>query len=358
MNVSNNLTLNNQNTVQFFNKAIRNKSANFHTINTKSTNNQTIYRQITNTKSGQVIQDLEGQVINKFEALLWREALKAMRSSNQYFAGNNNSASNMYLDMYDEKLSQILAHRNSLGVSKTLKLDNANKLPKTNYQSAQNFEKTRFNSNNYAVSQKNAHFVQTDYQQNFVAKLTSHATKSAQKLGINPEYLIAQVALETNWGKQMSGNNLFGIKAHNWTGKSSVNNTFEVRSGKWHVEQASFRNYRNFAHSFADYVNFLQSNPRYKKALQIASSNHKNNSEQFIYELQKAGYATDPNYANKIKQITRQINAVNAKSNSAKTSKITDLVNFNQKINAKNYDDLGQLNIITNNSNLINSNKK
>ena len=69
-------------------------------------------------------------------------------------------------------------------------------------------------------------------------------------------------------------------------------------------EPANFRAYDSYKQSFHDLVDFLQGNARYKEAL--ASSG---NAEQFVNNLQSAGYATDPQYARKINQIARKIDA-------------------------------------------------
>ena len=136
------------------------------------------------------------------------------------------------------------------------------------------------------------------------------AEAAAEKIGVDPRYLVAQAALETGWGKSIirtrdgeSSHNLFGIKSHNsWEGDSARVLTTEYRGGKAVKEAASFRAYDSYAHSFDDYVSFLQGNGRYEKAL--ASTDK---PEQFARELQKAGYATDPQYARKIAQIARQM---------------------------------------------------
>ncbi|MNF68374.1 Peptidoglycan hydrolase FlgJ [compost metagenome] len=121
---------------------------------------------------------------------------------------------------------------------------------------------------------------------------------------------MAQAALETGWGKSIirqqdgsSSHNLFGIKSHNsWDGESARVLTTEYKGGKAVKEAASFRAYDSYAHSFEDFVSFLQSNGRYEKALDATQ-----NPEQFARELQKAGYATDPQYARKVSQIARQM---------------------------------------------------
>ena len=69
----------------------------------------------------------------------------------------------------------------------------------------------------------------------------------------------------------------------------------EYRDGVAQQEKASFRVYNSYAESFRDYVDFIKTNPRYEMALGAASD-----AEAYVKELQQAGYATDPNYANKV----------------------------------------------------------
>jgi len=147
-------------------------------------------------------------------------------------------------------------------------------------------------------------------RQEFVDTMMPMADAAAKRLGVDPKYLVAQAALETGWGKHMvkqadgsNSNNLFGIKSHGWDGGSAPAVTQEFVNGKAVTETAKFRTYNSFADSFHDYVNFLQSNDRYDKAL---STN--GNSERFMQGLQQAGYATDPQYARKVIQIARNMN--------------------------------------------------
>ena len=146
--------------------------------------------------------------------------------------------------------------------------------------------------------------------QEFVAYMLPMAEQAAAKIGVKAEVLVAQAALETGWGKSIikhkdgsSSHNLFGIKTHGvWQGSSARVTTTEYRQGQAVSERASFRSYDSYAQSFNDYVDFLKTNGRYQKALGAAD-----NSEQFARELQKAGYATDPQYASKINQIARKL---------------------------------------------------
>lgn len=144
----------------------------------------------------------------------------------------------------------------------------------------------------------------------FVATMLPMAEQAAKRIGIDPRYLVAQAALETGWGKSVmrntdgsSSHNLFGIKATgNWQGGEARAITSEFRNGQFVKETAAFRSYDSYQDSFHDLVSLLQNNARYQDAVKSAD-----NPEQFVRELQKAGYATDPNYASKISQIARQM---------------------------------------------------
>ena len=153
----------------------------------------------------------------------------------------------------------------------------------------------------------NKAFVDSD---EFVATMLPMAEQAAKRIGIDPRYLVAQAALETGWGKSVmrntdgsSSHNLFGIKATgNWDGGEARAITSEYRDGQFVKETAVFRSYDSYQDSFHDLVSLLQNNSRYQDAVKAADK-----PEQFVQELQKAGYATDPNYASKISQIARQM---------------------------------------------------
>jgi len=149
-------------------------------------------------------------------------------------------------------------------------------------------------------------------QDEFVATMLPMAKAAAARIGIDPKYLVAQAALETGWGKSVmraqdgsSSHNLFGIKAgQSWQGAQARAITSEFRDGAMVKETAHFRSYNSYQDSFHDLVTLLQSNDRYKEVVKSAD-----NPEQFVRELQKAGYATDPAYASKISQIAKTMNS-------------------------------------------------
>jgi flagellar protein FlgJ len=137
----------------------------------------------------------------------------------------------------------------------------------------------------------------------FIEQLYPAAQQAAEELGIDPKALLAQAAIETGWGQHMIHNtsgqnshNLFGIKAdRRWQGDRALVDTIEFEQGVAATKKAPFRMYDSFADSMQDYVGFIQQNPRYEDAVKQTQS-----PEHYFSELQKAGYATDPNYANKV----------------------------------------------------------
>lgn len=141
----------------------------------------------------------------------------------------------------------------------------------------------------------------------FVAALYPHAEKVGAELGVDPRAIVAQAALETGWGKHMiegsngrNSFNFFGIKAdQRWQGDSVTVTTHEVRNGVTLKEKAAFRAYDSLDEGLRDYASFLQSS-RYQNAIGQGLD-----ADQYGFALQKAGYATDPRYGEKIRQIAR-----------------------------------------------------
>ncbi|WP_019026994.1 flagellar assembly peptidoglycan hydrolase FlgJ [Colwellia piezophila] len=137
----------------------------------------------------------------------------------------------------------------------------------------------------------------------FVSALLEPAQRVEQQLGVPFAVVIAQAALETGWGQKIikgqdggSSNNLFNIKADSrWAGDKVTKDTLEFEQGAMVKKSAPFRMYESISDSVDDYINFLSSSDRYQDALQ-----QPNNVEHFLQGLQKAGYATDPQYADKI----------------------------------------------------------
>ena len=143
----------------------------------------------------------------------------------------------------------------------------------------------------------------------WVAKLMPGAEATAQSIGVSPEAIIAQAALETGWGKSAIGNNIFGIKAAGgWTGKTQDVLTWEHVDGQAVQLVDTFRDYDSIAESFADHFRFLVENSGYRNAGVFA----RQSDEAYFAALQRAGYATDLAYAAKLGSILRTVKGYTA----------------------------------------------
>lgn len=139
----------------------------------------------------------------------------------------------------------------------------------------------------------------------FVDKVWPQAVEASRVTGIPARFLVAQAALETGWGKHELKNadgspshNLFNIKAsRSWTGGTVNTATTEYSNGVATRENARFRAYGSYAESFQDYARLIRNNPRY------AGVAGQDDAVAFARSLQSAGYATDPQYADKLARI-------------------------------------------------------
>lgn len=143
----------------------------------------------------------------------------------------------------------------------------------------------------------------TESQSDFVQQHSKVANEVERASGIPASYMLGQAGHETGWGKHQiklkdgsPSHNLFGIKAGaSWTGKVAEVTTTEYVNGTAQKRVARFRAYDSYADSFKDYARLISESPRYAKAREQTGSAH-----AYASGLQKAGYATDPEYAAKL----------------------------------------------------------
>jgi flagellar protein FlgJ len=135
----------------------------------------------------------------------------------------------------------------------------------------------------------------------FVETLLPFSKKAGKELGIDPKLILAQAALETNWGRSIpkhkdgsSSFNMFGLTGQSQLGNSVKLRTKEFKGNKPYHRFASFRAYMSFSECFSDYVRIL-STERYQRKIQDAKTAH-----EVARGIQRAGFATDPNYARKL----------------------------------------------------------
>lgn len=145
----------------------------------------------------------------------------------------------------------------------------------------------------------------------FVSKMRDAVHVAAAETGIPAKLIMSQAALESGWGKReilhedgSTSHNLFGIKAtRHWKGKVTHITTTEFVDGKMVKMKQPFRAYDSYAESITDYARLLSTSPRYESVLRAA------NAEEAARKVQEAGYATDPNYADKLISIMAYFDA-------------------------------------------------
>lgn len=291
------------------------------------------------------------KVAQEFESIFINMMLKNMRQSNEAIGSDlfSSNESKQYQEMLDSQMSQSLSKAGGMGIADALirqfQGQGAANMVKPGSETAflnqvatQDLARIQMlakHASNDLISQAQASskgegvdlskIVETlqselNAKQNqqtaeqvsfkspseFIQALWPHAKEVADKLGVNPKGILAQAALETGWGKfpiaKQDGGasyNLFGIKADaRWQGERAVVTTLEYENGVAKKQVAPFRAYDSFAESFDDYANFLTSSDRYKGALLAGDD-----VASFAANLQQGGYATDPQYSEKIKGI-------------------------------------------------------
>ncbi|MDY0747425.1 glucosaminidase domain-containing protein [Paucibacter sp. R3-3] len=140
-------------------------------------------------------------------------------------------------------------------------------------------------------------------QQAFLDRIAPLAREAGARLGVSPDLISAQAALETGWGKSTAGGNLFGIKATGgWRGDVAQATTTEYEQGEAVQRSEAFRAYPDAASSFRDFTALMMSNPRYQGVLHSGD-----NAAAYAQGLQRGGYATDPAYADKLARVAARI---------------------------------------------------
>ncbi len=144
------------------------------------------------------------------------------------------------------------------------------------------------------------------HSEQFIRKHHDAAKAAEAATGIASGHILGQAALESGWGKHeikmkdgTPSHNLFGIKATaNWTGKVAEVTTTEYIGGVARKVTAKFRAYDSYEDAFKDHARLLTQSPRYSQTVAKADT-----AQGYAQGLQKAGYATDPAYANKLTQV-------------------------------------------------------
>jgi flagellar protein FlgJ len=239
----------------------------------------------------------------QFEALFLQMMLKSMRNAGSAFAEDRDRS---YDDMLDQQLAVEMTRQGSVGIADML----VRQIEAREHRSAPQSESTVATSEvrvATGLSTRRRQDFRPSDARDFVREVWPLAKNVAAEIGIDARTIVAQAALETGWGQRIirdgrgvSSNNLFGIKVGGgWRGEQVTAITLEHDAASGFTPRIeAFRAYGTIAEGIAGYADFLRANPRYEVALARGED-----GDAFAAELQAAGYATDPSYADKIQGI-------------------------------------------------------
>lgn len=269
-------------------------------------------------------------VAKQFEAIFMNMMLKSMRDATPQDSPFDSEQSRTFTSMLDQQLSSNLSSK-GLGLADVL----ARQLSKGNYAATDALQQAVSSeqpgspsstdplSNSYLPNTLKAlekNTVPTDSKafnpkssdgaSEFLNRMQQHAEEASRATGVPANLMLGQAALESGWGKrEINGidgtpsNNLFGIKASsNWNGKVVEATTTEYINGVKQKRIEKFRAYDSYADSFKDFANLMRNNPRYENVM-----SNTQNVNDYAQAMQKAGYATDPNYAAKLASVIQKV---------------------------------------------------
>ena len=235
----------------------------------------------------------------QFEALFMQQLMKSMRESSMATGMLDNAGTQMGTEMLDTQFAnKMTGLPGGLGdvIARQLERQMSGTAPTAALPAAS------------AANAPAGGATAKPSQEEFLRRHDASARAAEEQTGIPATFMVAQAAHESGWGKReirnadgTSAHNLFGIKAGaGWKGQVAQVTTTEVIDGQPRKVVAKFRAYTSYDESFRDYAQMMKDSPRYAKVVAAG-----NNAQGFAQGLQRAGYATDPAYADKL---TRVIN--------------------------------------------------
>lgn len=257
------------------------------------------------------------QAAQQFEAVFMNMLMKSMRDTLPKDGMLDSDSTRQYTGMFDQQLSQKLSEKGTGLADMIVKqldrrtidpatLTPGTMVPPTRREAASTLDKLR--SATVAASGPEGVREPGAAARDFVRTRWADAQQAAQSTGVPAQFILGQAALESGWGKReikfadgSTSHNMFGVKASaGWKGPTVEAVTTEYVGGVARKTTEKFRAYSSYAESFADYARLIGNNPRYAATLKSTDA------AQFAQSLQKAGYATDPNYASKLTAVIQQ----------------------------------------------------
>jgi flagellar protein FlgJ len=250
-------------------------------------------------------QALKG-VSQQFEAVFLHTLLKSMRDATPQDGPMDSEQTRMYTSMLDQQMAQSLSAKGIGLADAMLRQLTRNRAAAVGVESAAQPADANAPAAGAARTRSgDAKALAPHAGRDFLLRMKAHALEASNATGIPARFLLGHAALESGWGKHeiraADGSpsfNLFGIKAgRDWKGPTVNVMTTEYVNGVPRKLQQQFRAYASYAEAFQDYASLMQGNRRYAAVLK------QNDSAGFAQGLQRAGYATDPQYADKLTRI-------------------------------------------------------
>lgn len=247
------------------------------------------------------------QAAKQFEAVFTQMMVKSMRDATMSGGLLGSDQEKMFNGMLDDQLAQQLASNKGIGLADLMLKQLAKTgttLPPAAMGRAQPLAGRAYNAADAIGVADNAPAAAGE----FVDRMATAAQNASANSGIPARFMLSQAALESGWGKReirradgSTSHNVFGIKAgKNWNGPTVEVATTEYVNGQPRKVMAKFRAYGSYDEAFADYAKLISNNPRYSSV--VASAN---DAASFANNLQRAGYATDPQYASKLMKVMK-----------------------------------------------------
>lgn len=253
----------------------------------------------------------------QFESVFLNMMLKSMREATPQDGMFESEQTKMFTGMLDQQLAQSMSSR-GVGLAdmmvKQLSLNMGGQMPNVDSLRKSSSAVSALNPSLTTPPATALSVLPSAYsenaQQDFVNRMLPFARQAGQASGVPPQLMLGQAALESGWGKReirmadgSNSFNLFGIKANaGWNGKVAEVMTTEYKNGVAYKQVEKFRAYSSYAEAFQDYAGLISNNPRYADVLQQGSD-----VAGMAQAIQKAGYATDPKYADKLVSIMGKI---------------------------------------------------
>ena len=266
------------------------------------------------------------QAAQQFEGMLLQMMLKSMRDATPQDGMMESDQTRFFTSILDQQLAQNLSTQGDLGFAAQIEQQLGRASALGGSDNASPIEVLQQSLLLRQAANSSARFVGSGAERNygvrgtaavdqgsgetsrpdeFVNRVWPHAVDAANAIGVPPQFLIAQSALESAWGKseirRADGSpsyNLFGVKAgRSWQGDTVEVQTTEYVNGEPVQMREKFRVYGSYAESFNDYANLIRNNARFSGVV------GQTDGTQFARSLQQSGYATDPMYADKLSRI-------------------------------------------------------